>query len=435
MLSEVHPGAKVLQLGCEHTYLLSNSSASQGFQAYCVRLRGSQKNRKQGEELRVYHTQPTQITFEDLGRGSMDLVYSLQSLENALVPSVVIQNALKVTKKTIVLLERFKALDNVKIVEGESVHDRALHTWPRLLLGNLLVANGFHQVAVENLVENPFCSLNLVELVKTALISQSSLKEMLESASRGLDHCPLMAKAVKPPAFSEREAASHYDAQYWEYQLQSALANNPEERAAQIRMLFKPDFANDPHFTFLDIGCGGGFTPGLVGAPNALCIELNPHARAFGMKNFTNVKYYFPDEWYLIEDQSVDFIWSMAVLEHIPDYIDVLSHVDRVLKPGGKAHILLPAETTRNDLPASENDVDLHIHTWNVRHLWNAGYAAGMRGHLVEETMGWADYCVKPVKELFKEGPELLDNLKRWERENGEDFFYCYVALKYTKQE
>ena len=130
---------------------------------------------------------------------------------------------------------------------------------------------------------------------------------------------------------------------------------------------------------------------------------------------------------------SWDFVWSMAVLEHVPDYIDVLSHVVRVLKPGGTANILLPAETTRNDLPAIENDVDMHLHTWNAQHLWNAATAAGMHGHVVKETTGWSDYCTKPVREIFQQGPLLDENLRRWRTENGESFFYCYTELRYTK--
>mmetsp|Transcript_13215 Transcript_13215/g.57605 ORF Transcript_13215/g.57605 Transcript_13215/m.57605 type:complete len:512 (-) Transcript_13215:899-2434(-) len=430
VLRDLPRGSKVLQIGCHHTRLLAEETVKKSFDAYCVNIRSSSGSARNSK---VHYPVKTTV-FELLPRSEMDLVYSLQSLEDAIVPSAAVQGALRVTKQKIVLLERNRALTNTRIVESASSHDSALHTWPRLLIGNLLVANGFREVVVEDLgAGNLFCTLSLTDLVKTALSKEVTKTSLIKAAEEGIDHCPLMAKAVKPPANSEHEAAEHYNADYWEYQLKSALENNPQNVAENVQKLFKQDFATDPEFTFLDIGCGGGFTPGLVGAPKALCIELNPFARAHGMKNFTNVKYFFPDEWYKIPDKSVDFVWSVAVLEHVPDYIDALSHVVRVLKPGGSAHIRLPAETTRNNLPPSANDVDMHLHTWNAQHLWNAAYFAGMRGHVVTETQSTTDYCTKPVKELFKNGPTLEKDLKRWAEELGDHFFYCYTSLTYQK--
>lgn len=44
-----------------------------------------------------------------------------------------------------------------------------------------------------------------------------------------------------------------------------------------------------------------------------------------------------------VADASVDFIFSVSVLEHIDDEASVLSEIRRVLKPGGKVFVYVPA--------------------------------------------------------------------------------------------
>jgi SAM-dependent methyltransferase len=43
-----------------------------------------------------------------------------------------------------------------------------------------------------------------------------------------------------------------------------------------------------------------------------------------------------------LEDESVDQVFAVHVLEHLPDYLPLLAECHRILRPGGVLHVLAP---------------------------------------------------------------------------------------------
>jgi SAM-dependent methyltransferase len=93
----------------------------------------------------------------------------------------------------------------------------------------------------------------------------------------------------------------------------------------------------------LDIGCGDGLHTLLIGqrVGEVTGIDVNPEfikiARRYGGKISPRVKTEFRDqplEDCGFADTSFDVIFSICVIEHIPNYREVLEHCLRILKPG-----------------------------------------------------------------------------------------------------
>jgi SAM-dependent methyltransferase len=96
----------------------------------------------------------------------------------------------------------------------------------------------------------------------------------------------------------------------------------------------------DKH-TILDFGAGiGTFAEKITLRNNKLsCIEIDPKQAEIiynkGIPVYTDLS--------MIEDNSLDFIYSLNVLEHIEDDMDTLSSLKKKLKLGGHILIYVPA--------------------------------------------------------------------------------------------
>ena len=95
----------------------------------------------------------------------------------------------------------------------------------------------------------------------------------------------------------------------------------------------------------LDIGCGDGLQTFLIGQQVAEVtgIDLNSEfiaiARRYADKMGGRVRATFEDqplEKLNYPDAHFDVIFSICVIEHIPNYREVLEHCLRTLKPGGR---------------------------------------------------------------------------------------------------
>lgn len=93
----------------------------------------------------------------------------------------------------------------------------------------------------------------------------------------------------------------------------------------------------------LDIGCGAGnMAHHLAHYGHVTGMDFNPRPlvvaqeRGLGIVNASGSEIPFPDA-------SFDLVACLDTIEHIPDEIAVLSEVKRVLKPGGKVIITVPA--------------------------------------------------------------------------------------------
>ena len=101
-----------------------------------------------------------------------------------------------------------------------------------------------------------------------------------------------------------------------------------------------------PQDKILEIGCGRGYTTKKVQqvAPQTFGIDLNEKAVQNGVaKNLQTMN----AEALLFPDNTFDKIYSFHTVEHIPNIAKALGEMARVLKPGGRAMLVYPAEPIR----------------------------------------------------------------------------------------
>lgn len=78
----------------------------------------------------------------------------------------------------------------------------------------------------------------------------------------------------------------------------------------------------------LDLGAGGRRI-----APNVICVDFVP---------FPHTRLVADVQRLPVRDGSVDLIFATGLLEHVEDEKAVLQEMERVLRPGGLAHVELP---------------------------------------------------------------------------------------------
>jgi SAM-dependent methyltransferase len=77
-----------------------------------------------------------------------------------------------------------------------------------------------------------------------------------------------------------------------------------------------------------------------------------------------------------LPDASLDGITCLNVLEHIDDHERALGHLFRILKPGGLAHIEVPAGS---DLYDAYDEILMHHRRYDLRELKRLARAAGFQ--------------------------------------------------------
>lgn len=95
-----------------------------------------------------------------------------------------------------------------------------------------------------------------------------------------------------------------------------------------------------PDARILDVGCGDGFHLDLLrrfGEPTWAVVGVEPDARAAGMateRGLDVVPSTLEDAE--IESGSVDLVFLIQTIEHVPDPVELLRSIARVLRPGGR---------------------------------------------------------------------------------------------------
>lgn len=91
--------------------------------------------------------------------------------------------------------------------------------------------------------------------------------------------------------------------------------------------------------TIMDYGAGIGTFSAVLKNKNVITVELDPklcnYLKEQGYQTYTELSD--------IKDNSIDFIYTLNVLEHIEDDESVLKELHSKLKPGGKLLIYVPA--------------------------------------------------------------------------------------------
>lgn len=164
-------------------------------------------------------------------------------------------------------------------------------------------------------------------------------------------------------------AEKHYDATYWEFQREIGQIGG-------ILNIFKFEDDIKPGDTVLDFGCGGGYLLSNINCARKVGVEINPHARAIAAKSLDETF----SSIYDVPDKHVDCIISNHAIEHVENPFLIVQQLLRVLKPGGKAVIVLPCEQpTESGFFYRAGDINNHLFTWCPMTFGNLCNAAGFR--------------------------------------------------------
>ena len=142
------------------------------------------------------------------------------------------------------------------------------------------------------------------------------------------------------------------------YDMRAARRTNflQKRRASHFQPFVKPTDV------VLDFGCGTGGVLSNLECQKKIGIEVNEpsanEAREAGLDVFGG----FQD----IEDNSIDIVISNHALEHVLDPAYQVKEINRVLKSGGKAILVVPAESPSfyRFSKWKKNDPDRHIFSW-----------------------------------------------------------------------
>lgn len=89
----------------------------------------------------------------------------------------------------------------------------------------------------------------------------------------------------------------------------------------------------------------------------------------------------FARSWAALPDTSVDVVICHHVLEHVPQPLETLTEIRRVLKPGGTFILVVPHETERWLNTYNPDEPNRHVYSWNVQSIGNlvhlSGFAVG----------------------------------------------------------
>lgn len=106
----------------------------------------------------------------------------------------------------------------------------------------------------------------------------------------------------------------------------------------------------------LDLGCGAGFQTYCIGKHVKSIVGIDPvitqytyeeYHRVAGRMNISFRSCRLQDAQY--QEATFDKIFSFCVIEHIPEYKEVLAECFRILKPGGEMHFSTDSLKTIHD--------------------------------------------------------------------------------------
>lgn len=153
--------------------------------------------------------------------------------------------------------------------------------------------------------------------------------------------------------------------------------------------------------TVLDFGCGDGSLLSLLPAARRIGIEPNPHARAAAAEKGLEVAATPAD----LADDSIDVAVSNHALEHVLDPYGALVELRRILRPGGRLVICVPAEDWRWMRRWQPGDWNHHLFAWTPRTLGNLLEEAGFEIERVEIlTHAWPPYYPALFRHLPRPG-------------------------------
>jgi len=114
--------------------------------------------------------------------------------------------------------------------------------------------------------------------------------------------------------------------------------------------------------TVLDFGCGTGGILHHLKCAHKIGIEVNApsvsEAQARGLEIHEDLS--------AINDGAIDVVISYHAIEHVLSPSQHITEINRVLKSGGKAILIVPSENPASSrfTTWNKNDPDHHVHSW-----------------------------------------------------------------------
>lgn len=172
----------------------------------------------------------------------------------------------------------------------------------------------------------------------------------------------------------------------------------------------------------LDFGCATGLFLRSLPARHRIGVEVNPYClqacRALNEQEGMLIELH--EALDTIGDECVDVVISNHTLEHVPNPMRELKHMQRILRPRGQLVLVTPFDDFRCPKNRCYNpeDKDHHLFTWSPQNLGNLVSEAGFQ---VEEcricTTAWSPkiFWVKKCLGMtaFKLACVLLSVLKQ----------------------
>lgn len=184
-----------------------------------------------------------------------------------------------------------------------------------------------------------------------------------------------------------------------EYHDRRAAARSDEAQLSRTVYFAGVTSARD---VVLDFGCGTGGVLARLPAARRVGIEVNEKAAEVARGQLDEVH----PTLAAIADAAVDRIVSFHALEHVEAPIATFRELRRVLKPGGRARLIVPLDDVFLDATHRRwraGDPDMHLYGWTPLTLGNALATAG--------------FDVETVRiEPFSGGGKLASLFRGWPR-------------------
>lgn len=134
----------------------------------------------------------------------------------------------------------------------------------------------------------------------------------------------------------------------------------------------------------LDFGCADGLSLRHLPAKRRVGVEINPIARKKCKELCSEVSYGVELHASLnsVKSESIDIVISNHSLEHVPNPLETLSELHRILRPRGRLILVVPIDDWRDPKNRSwrAGDPDHHLYTWCPLNLGNLLVEAGFGG-------------------------------------------------------
>lgn len=189
---------------------------------------------------------------------------------------------------------------------------------------------------------------------------------------------------------------SHYTgaagARYFEFRRRGFSGVAQQVHAAKFRRYAPADGV------ILDLGCGPGGVLAELPGREKIGVEINEESAALARARGARVVATLA----AVPDASVDLCISHHALEHFIQPDQALRELARVLKPGGRAVLVVPAESPRRRRRARwrADDLHRHLYCWNAQTFGNLVAAVGFRVDECAVRAGGASHYLQPLRHV-----------------------------------